>query len=241
MATCLNHLSKLGAMNRISLQITSPTIHSYIVAITLLLSLVSASEGLYFHIGETEKRCFIEEIPDETLLLVNYKLQLYDPQTGGFMQAAPGLAMHVDIRDPDDKTILSKVYSAEGKVAMTSHKPGEHVICIQSNSTKWFTGGKLRVHLDIKIGEHAMNYGDIAEKEKYTQLQLRIRQLQDQTDQIMKELNYQRLREEKFRATSESTSRNVFWWSFFQVVVVISLTTWQCSHLKRFFEAKKLV
>lgn len=25
-------------------------------------------EGLYFHIGETERKCFIEEIPDETMV-----------------------------------------------------------------------------------------------------------------------------------------------------------------------------
>lgn len=207
----------------------------------LIIGLINLCEGLYFHIGETDKRCFIEEIPDETLLIVNYKLQLHDPQTGGFMQTAPGLAMHVDIRDPDDKLILSKVYSAEGKVAITSHKPGEHVICIQSNSTKWFNGGQLRVHLDIKIGEHAMDYGDIAEKEKYTQLQLRIRQLQDQVEQIMKELSYQRYREERFRATSESTGKRVFWWSILQAAVVLVLALWQSTHLKRFFEAKKLV
>lgn len=218
-----------------------PSLSSIITYGTLLISLINSTQGLYFHIGETDKRCFIEEIPDETLLIVNYKLQLHDPQTGGFMQTAPGLAMHVDIRDPDDKLILSKVYSAEGKVAITSHKPGEHVICIQSNSTKWFTGGQLRVHLDIKIGEHAMDYSDIAEKEKYTQLQLRIRQLQDQVEQIMKELSYQRYREEKFRATSESTSSRVFWWSLGQAGVVLGLAVWQCRHLKGFFEAKKLV
>lgn len=32
-------------------------------------SLVSA---LYFHIGETEKKCFIEEIPDETMVIGQY-------------------------------------------------------------------------------------------------------------------------------------------------------------------------
>ena len=32
----------------------------------LLFSTVSA---LYFHIGETEKKCFIEEIPDETMVV----------------------------------------------------------------------------------------------------------------------------------------------------------------------------
>lgn len=33
---------------------------------TLVLSLISHSAGLYFHIAETERKCFIEEIPDET-------------------------------------------------------------------------------------------------------------------------------------------------------------------------------
>ena len=30
--------------------------------------------GLYFHIGETERKCFIEEIPDETMVTGNYKV-----------------------------------------------------------------------------------------------------------------------------------------------------------------------
>lgn len=35
-------------------------------AIYLTLFLIASSHGLYFHIGETERKCFIEEIPDET-------------------------------------------------------------------------------------------------------------------------------------------------------------------------------
>lgn len=30
---------------------------------------LSLSNALYFHIGETEKKCFIEEIPDETMVI----------------------------------------------------------------------------------------------------------------------------------------------------------------------------
>lgn len=38
--------------------------------VLLLLALCAAgARGLYFHIGETEKRCFIEEIPDETMVI----------------------------------------------------------------------------------------------------------------------------------------------------------------------------
>ena len=38
----------------------------------VLISLLSAVSGLYFHIGETEKKCFIEEIPDETMVVGKY-------------------------------------------------------------------------------------------------------------------------------------------------------------------------
>lgn len=30
------------------------------------------------------------------------------------MPSSPGIGMHVQVKDPDDKTILSRVYSSEG-------------------------------------------------------------------------------------------------------------------------------
>ena len=50
-----------------------------------------------------------------------------------------------------------------------------------------------RVHFDIQVGEHAIDYANVAQKEKLTELQLRVRQLIDQVDQIAKEQNYQRV------------------------------------------------
>ena len=50
-----------------------------------------------------------------------------------------------------------------------------------------------RVHLDIQVGEHANDYQQIAAKDKLTELQLRVRQLLDQVEQITKEQNYQRV------------------------------------------------
>lgn len=50
------------------------------------------------------------------------------------------------------------------------------------------------MHLDIQVGEHAIDYAQVAQKEKLSELQLRVRQLLDQVDQITKEQNYQRVR-----------------------------------------------
>lgn len=50
-----------------------------------------------------------------------------------------------------------------------------------------------RVHLDIQVGEHAVDYQQIQAKDKLSELQLRIRQLLDQVESITKEQNYQRV------------------------------------------------
>ncbi|XP_030625756.1 transmembrane emp24 domain-containing protein 4 isoform X2 [Chanos chanos] len=190
------------------------------------------SNALYFHIGETEKKCFIEEIPDETMVIGKYRTQLWDKQTNSYLPSTPGLGMHVEIKDPDTKIILSRQYGSDGRFTFTSHTPGEHQICLHSNSTKMalFAGGKLRVHLDIQVGEHTNNYPEIAAKDKLTELQLRVRQLLDQVEQIQKEQNYQR-----------STNQRVLWWSIAQTFILIITGIWQMRHLKSFFEAKKLV
>lgn len=59
------------------------------------------------------------------------------------MQSSPGIGMHAEVRDPDDKVVLSRDYSSEGVIDFTSHTPGEHVICLYSNSSAWFSGGQL--------------------------------------------------------------------------------------------------
>ncbi|NWV71424.1 TMED4 protein, partial [Malurus elegans] len=74
------------------------------------------------------------------------------------------------------QVVLSRQYGSEGLSPMSP--PGEHQICLHSNSTRMalFAGGKLRVHLDIQVGEHTNNYPEIAAKDKLTELQLRARQ-----------------------------------------------------------------
>lgn len=66
-------------------------------------------QSLYFHIRETEKKCFIEELPDETLLVGKYKVQILDRETNTYQATSPGIGMHVEVKDPEGSVVLSKV------------------------------------------------------------------------------------------------------------------------------------
>lgn len=145
--------------------------------------------------------------------------------------------MHVEVKDPDDKEILSRVYSAEGKQKRVficnaficnrqflcqanshlrrTHRENTQYVCTQilhSGSvdpncafiliSKWanmlLITHKVNENLKGWLDNLIFILGDfycfpVAQKEKLTELQLRIRQLLNQVDQITKEQNYQRV------------------------------------------------
>lgn len=117
--------------------------HSYLCIIFIILQIVTPLNSLYFHIRETERKCFIEEIPDDTLVIGKYKVELHDAASGTYLPSSSGIGMHVEVKDPQEKVILSKLYTSEGRFTFTSQSPGEHVICLYSNSTAWFGGQQL--------------------------------------------------------------------------------------------------
>ncbi|CAH8448491.1 unnamed protein product [Schistosoma turkestanicum] len=209
-----------------------------LTSVVIFCLCIGISQSIFFHMKETEERCFLEDVPEDTLVAGSYKLLA---SKGNHFERSKDLHVKVKVTDPFDQTLLDRVYSSEGRFVFTAHRPGEYKICVSSDSGAWFGGSQLRVHLDIAVGDHALNYQEIATKDRLNDIQLRIRQLLDQVQSIAKDQNYQRIREENFRSLSESTNRRVTWWSVAQLVLLICIGFWQMRHLRAFFQAKKLV
>uniref|UniRef100_A0A8C6YLM8 Transmembrane emp24 domain-containing protein 11-like n=1 Tax=Nothoprocta perdicaria TaxID=30464 RepID=A0A8C6YLM8_NOTPE len=106
---------------------------------------ISFSPALYFHSGEREEKCIIEDVPSDTLVIGNYKVQRWDIHEQDFLESAPGLGMFVTVTAPTDEVLLKKLYGPQATFSFTSYMSGEHIICLQSNSTRLmaFAGSKL--------------------------------------------------------------------------------------------------
>ncbi|XP_075399723.1 transmembrane emp24 domain-containing protein 11-like [Tenrec ecaudatus] len=202
-----------------------------------------SAAAFYFHAGEREEKCIIEDIPSDTWVTVTFKTQQWDINRHDFLESAPGLGMYVTVSTYNDEVLLSKLYGPQGTFHFTSHSPGEHLICLESNSTRLvsFGGSKLRIHLDVRVGEHDLDAAIAQAKDKVNEVSFKLEHLIEQMEQIIREQNYRRNREEKFRVTSEDTNSNVLWWAFLQTLILISVGIFQMKCLKDFFIAKKLV
>ncbi|KAM4709078.1 transmembrane emp24 domain-containing protein 11-like [Discoglossus pictus] len=211
--------------------------------IIFLIVCVSLSSAMYFHIAERQEKCVIEDIATDTLVTGRYKMQQWDLNRHDFHPSAPGLGLIVTVKAPNEEILLSKLYGPEGKFTFTAHSSGEHTICLQSNSTNLiaFASSKLRIHIDVQMGEHPLDYHVADAKDKVKEVSYSLENLQGEMNHILKEQEYQRQREEFYRQKSEDTNSNVLWWAIIQTVILTSVGFWQIKRFKDFLIAKKVV
>ncbi|KAL4660973.1 transmembrane emp24 domain-containing protein 11-like [Arapaima gigas] len=209
------------------------------IVVWVLWSLAAVS-GMFFDLGEQEEKCIIEEIPQDMLVTGYFLLEHWDNRK---RDSSPHLGLTVTVRDPDHQILMSKRYGSRGKFTFTSHSSGQHFLCMQSNSTRFsvFAGDRLRLHLDVQMGEHTLDPGTVRAENTVKTVEGSIRHLTDQVLYISKQQDFQREREETFREISEETNGNVLWWAVFQTVILLTVGIWQMKKLKDFFIEKKLV
>ncbi|XP_062901183.1 transmembrane emp24 domain-containing protein 11-like isoform X1 [Mobula hypostoma] len=200
------------------------------------------SFSFYFQQGERDEKCIIEDIPADTLVTGRHKMQSWDIAAHEFLPSAPGLGLFVTVKGPDKQILLHKLYAPESHFIFQSHSQGEHYICLTSNSTRLavFAGSKLRINLDIQVGEHITEKSDET-KDKIINAEERVLHLIERMQYISKQQDYQRLREEEFRRVSERTNDDILWWALVQTTILLTMGVWQMKHMKNFFVAKKLV
>ncbi|XP_054880492.1 transmembrane emp24 domain-containing protein 9-like [Poeciliopsis prolifica] len=187
--------------------------------VNFCLGLVSS---LYFHMAEGERKCFIEEIPADTVVFGNYWTRLYDEQKHEYLPATQNLTLSVAARTPTDKLILSHK-ETKGRFNFTSFTSGEHKICLQPSLSQPLTEGFTAVvHIDIRSGERTNNYTEIQKREQLTELQLRVRQLSAQAHDIHKELISSKSRYEDFLAINHNINMWIYWWPIIRSIFVVT-------------------
>uniref|UniRef100_A0A8C0A9V2 GOLD domain-containing protein n=1 Tax=Bos mutus grunniens TaxID=30521 RepID=A0A8C0A9V2_BOSMU len=211
-----------------------------------LLALAGGGAAFYLEVRELEEKCFIQEIPDGTVVIGNYKTELYDPAMEKYQPSPQWINLFVFVKDPENKVrqALTPCSPAPFTRPPSPALRGLQRQCLVLPSSPFLRRGTISsqaIHLDMQLGEHTNDHTELAANDKLTLLHLRIQRLVEQVEKIQKEQEYQRRREEHFRQTSESTNQRVLWWSILQTLILVATGIWQMQHLKSFFKAKKLV
>ncbi|RXN20349.1 spondin-2 [Labeo rohita] len=186
----------------------------------LLASFVILAPAMYFDLGEQEEKCIIEEIPEDTLVSGNFLLEHWDENKKGNIRHL-GLTVTV---------VLLKRFGKYGKFTFTSQASGQHYLCMQSNSTRFsvFAGDRLKVHLDVQMGEHTIDPNAEKAKDTMKVMENNLQHLIDQMRYISRQQNFQRSSSEVQELFSDISAVAVKYFSEISKVL-----QFQARHQKR--------
>lgn len=91
------------------------------------------------------------------------------------------------------------------------------------------------IELDIDIGADARDWSAIQAQEKLKPVELELRRVEEMVGEIVTEMDYLRMREQKLRDTNESTNERVKWFAFGTMGMLVGLGAWQVVYLRAYF------
>src|SRR3989338_2490872 len=91
-----------------------------------------------FKVKEAEKKCFLEDLPKDTLLVVHYEMSGSDV-LGTRISVEYNELHRLGEGAPEMLTVTE--LDRAGKFVFTSSAAGEHRLCIGSNASRWHNGG----------------------------------------------------------------------------------------------------
>lgn len=97
------------------------------------------------------------------------------------------------------------------------------------------------VELDIDIGADARDWSAVQASEKLRPVDVELRRIEENVNEIVSEMEYLRMREQKLRDTNESTNERVKWFAFGTIGMLVGLGAWQLVYLRAYFRSKHLI
>ncbi|KAI0763793.1 emp24/gp25L/p24 family/GOLD-domain-containing protein [Trametes elegans] len=210
-----------------------------LLSLCLLLFFAAVANALHFYLDTNEKRCFIEELPTDTVVEGHYRALEWSETEQKYVEN-PNLGILVEVDELETGHNVVKTRGpADGRFTFTSHDSGDHSICLSSNyGTSWFSSTHIRLYLDIVVGSTKPDAEH--DRSHVSELSQKLRDLNMKLEDIRREQQYQREREAAFRDLSEDTNSRAVWYTLAQIGVLVATCVWQLRHLKRFFEDRKM-
>ncbi|KAJ3002832.1 hypothetical protein NUW54_g5635 [Trametes sanguinea] len=210
-----------------------------LLSLCLLLVFAVAANALHFYLDTNEKRCFVEELPTDTLVEGHYRALEWSETEQKYVEN-PNLGILVEVDELETGHNVVKTRGpSDGRFTFTSHDSGDHSICLSSNyGTSWFTSTHIKLYLDIVIGNTKPDVEH--DRSHVSELSQKLRDLNMKLEDVRREQQYQREREAAFRDLSEETNARAVWYTLAQIGVLLATCAWQLRHLRRFFEERKM-
>ncbi|RMZ85367.1 hypothetical protein DV737_g804, partial [Chaetothyriales sp. CBS 132003] len=206
--------------------------------VSLFLTLCSALKfDLVAQSGHSAKneRCIRNFVSRDTLVVVT---AIVSGRRGD------GQQVNIHIKDSVGNDYgRPKDVAGESRMAFTSLADSAFDVCFENLivGRSHNKNPSRHVELDIDIGADARDWSAIQAAEKLKPVDTELRRIEETVNEIVQEMEYLRVREQKLRDTNESTNERVKWFAIGTMGMLVGLGVWQVIYLRSYFRSKHLI
>jgi hypothetical protein len=103
----------------------------------ILCILVKPVTSLYFYLEGSEQKCFLEELPLDTLVVGTYKAEEWSETQQQYIEN-PQLGIQITVEELPHKNRIVNINkgASRGRFTFTAAESGDHAICLNSNTSE---------------------------------------------------------------------------------------------------------
>ena len=179
--------------------------------------------------------CCSEDATPGTLLVIEYSLRPLNSQCV------------VELQDPSGNAVYRKEAAAltedeAFRLAHTANRAGPYTLCFINTDQR-----QLTVNVQYKLGgregggDSRAPGGEIAKKETLKPMEAKLRQLEGDVQNILRDMQQSSSKAQKMQQTADSTSSRIMWFSGVTSVLLLTLKAAEILYLRRYFKSRRMI
>ncbi|XP_024958733.1 transmembrane emp24 domain-containing protein p24delta9-like [Cynara cardunculus var. scolymus] len=204
--------------------------------LVMILGLASTTvKGMRFDLRSGATKCITEDIRLNAMTVGKYSI--VNPVEGFSLPEEDRVTVRVT--SPLGNNYHYADRKASGSFAFTAGEAGDYMACFWA--AKQSPTKIMSIDFEWKSGLAAKDWSKVAKKGQVEMMELELRKLYDTVTTVHEEMFSLREREEEMQDLIRSTSSTMATFTFFSLVICLSVAGLQLWHLKSFFQRKKLI
>ncbi|KAI7869100.1 emp24/gp25L/p24 family/GOLD-domain-containing protein [Mucor mucedo] len=127
--------------------------HMHLSVLFLLVAYLAGTQALYFYLEGSEKKCFIEDLPKETMVIGIYKSEQFNAAQNQWIENKE-LKIEITVEElPQGHKTFETKGESSGRFTFTSTDSGDHSICLSAATNGWFDSSRTRLTLDMDFDD----------------------------------------------------------------------------------------
>ncbi|CAL0317187.1 unnamed protein product [Lupinus luteus] len=193
------------------------------------------ANSMRFQLKYGDTKCISDEIKSNSMTVGNYTV--VNPNRGYPIPETHKLI--VKVVSPHGNNYHHGDNVESGNFAFTAAEAGDYSTCFRLPDSRAMP--TVTVEFDWKSGVAAKDWSKVAKKGQVDVMEFELKRMYDTILSIHDEMFYLRGREVEMQELNKATNTKMFTFSFFSLVLCLSVVALQLWHLKTFFARKKLL